>query len=54
MEYISVEEAAQKWGLSIRSVQLHCQKDLKVRLFMAREGRGIVSKITNEGIILRC
>ena len=26
MEYMSVEEAAQKWGISIRSVQLHCQK----------------------------
>lgn len=26
MDYISVEEAAQKWGISIRSVQLHCQK----------------------------
>ena len=26
MEYISVEEVAQKWGISIRSVQLHCQK----------------------------
>ena len=26
MEYMSVEEAAQKWGISIRSVQLHWQK----------------------------
>ena len=26
MEYMSVEEAAQKWGISVRSVQLHCQK----------------------------
>ena len=26
MDYMSVEEAAQKWGISIRSVQLHCQK----------------------------
>ena len=26
MEYISVDEAAQNWGISIRSVQLHCQK----------------------------
>ena len=26
MDYMSVEEAAQKWGVSIRSVQLHCQK----------------------------
>ena len=26
MEYMSVEEAAKKWGISIRSIQLHCQK----------------------------
>lgn len=26
MDYISVQEAAAKWGLSLRSVQLHCQK----------------------------
>ena len=25
MEYMTVEKAAQKWGVSIRSVQLHCQ-----------------------------
>ena len=26
MDYMSVEEAAQKWGIPVRSVQLHCQK----------------------------
>ena len=26
MKYITVEEAAKKWGLSARSVQIHCQK----------------------------
>ena len=26
MGYISVKEAAEKWGLSARSVQIHCVK----------------------------
>ena len=26
MAYISVKEAAEKWGLSARSVQIHCEK----------------------------
>ena len=26
MKYMTVEEAAKKWGVSVRSVQIHCQK----------------------------
>ena len=26
MEYMSVAEADQKWGLTLRSVQIHCEK----------------------------
>ena len=26
MKYITVEEAARKWNVSARSVQIHCQK----------------------------
>ena len=26
MKYMTVEEAAKKWGVSVRSVQLNCQK----------------------------
>ena len=37
MEYISVDEAAQNWGISIRSVQLHCQKGMLLALFCAVE-----------------
>ena len=26
MKYMTVEEAARKWGVTARSVQIHCQK----------------------------
>ena len=41
MEYMSVEEAAQKWGISIRSVQLHCQKGNVVGAILRGRSWGI-------------
>ena len=41
MDYMSVEEAAQKWGLSIRSVQLHCQKGNVVGAILRGRSWGI-------------
>ena len=44
MRYITVEEAAKKWGLSARSVQIHCQKgnivgvNLRGKTWMIPEG----------------
>ena len=41
MEYMTVEETAQKWGLSIRSVQLHCQKGNVVGAILRGRSWGI-------------
>ena len=32
MKYMTVEEAAHKWGVTARSVQIHCQKKLVVHI----------------------